>query len=181
MGHIKISKDDNGIFRRILGSKIFDKMFIPLLFIIEFVFPLMASAWCVDVDEMYSLDFRRNKPLLFVPVFNAESLPEVIRRYFCADGYSIVSLLAVNQALIAEFFEIFIGETFIDCFQLLEAQDIDVVIPVIQPCQDEVLPGSDRIDVETADFHGILLMRSSLILSNSSAGSESEKEILDFQ
>ena len=51
-------------------------------------------------------------------------------------------------------------------------EDIDVIISVVQPRQDKILPGSNRIDIETADFHGILLMKTSFILSNSSTESE---------
>jgi hypothetical protein len=107
----------------------------------------------IDIDEMSFVYFQLNNSLLFIPILIPKPLLDKCRRTSCSDGNAVIRFLARHMTGEAQFLEIFKWKIFFKGFNFLETENIDVIVPMLQPFQSEYFSCFDRINIPRTNLH----------------------------
>ena len=72
------------------------------------------------------------------------------------DRHAVIGLLAENRRMVAGLLDRLVGEGFVRGLQFLEAENVR--LGLLEPSQQPLQPGSDRVDVPGGDLHGPILL-----------------------
>ena len=97
-------------------------------------------------------DYAFEEPGMGVLVITGQSRLGLVERQLRQQRDAVECLLAVGDDVVAERLDLQPGESVIDAFYLLEADDVGRTL--LEPGQEELEPLPDRIDVPRSNTHG---------------------------